>query len=47
MLASLLAYSESRFGPVWGPAVYELGTSIAPYAAGHDAAADSTAPWPS
>ncbi|MGH8704134.1 MAG: NADH-quinone oxidoreductase subunit NuoH [Burkholderiales bacterium] len=29
MLETLLAYSESRLGPTWGPAVYELVTSIA------------------
>jgi NADH-quinone oxidoreductase subunit H len=29
MLASLLAYSETQFGPTWGPAVYELATSMA------------------
>ena len=28
MLESLLAMSEARFGPLWGPAVYELATSI-------------------
>ena len=29
MLEQLLAYSEAKFGPTWGPAVYELVTSIA------------------
>mgnify|MGYP003704809601 CR=1 FL=1 len=28
MLNALLAYSELKFGPVWGPAVYELVTSL-------------------
>ncbi len=28
MLASLLSYAEFRFGPTWGPAVYELTTSL-------------------
>ena len=28
MLESLLALSEAKFGPTWGPAVYELVTSI-------------------
>jgi NADH-quinone oxidoreductase subunit H len=28
MLETLLAYSETKFGPVWGPALYELGTSV-------------------
>ena len=28
MLESLLAYSEMKFGPTWGPAVYELATSL-------------------
>jgi len=28
MLESLLALSEARFGPTWGPAVYELVTSL-------------------
>jgi NADH-quinone oxidoreductase subunit H len=28
MLASLLAYSELKLGPTWGPAVYELVTSL-------------------
>src|SRR5262245_41919475 len=28
MLETLLAYSELKFGSVWGPAVYELATSI-------------------
>ncbi len=29
MLESLLAFSEARFGPNWGPALYELVTSVA------------------
>jgi NADH-quinone oxidoreductase subunit H len=29
MLESLLNLSEARFGPTWGPAVYELVTSVA------------------
>ena len=29
MLESLLALSEAKFGPTWGPAVYELVTSLA------------------
>jgi NADH-quinone oxidoreductase subunit H len=29
MLETLLAYSEAKFGPAWGPAVYELVTSLA------------------
>ena len=29
MLESLLAFSEAKFGPTWGPALYELATSIA------------------
>ena len=29
MLEQLLAYSEAKFGAAWGPAVYELVTSIA------------------
>jgi len=28
MLESLLALSEAKFGPTWGPAVYELATSL-------------------
>src|SRR5882757_10005275 len=28
MLESLLAYAELRLGPTWGPAAYELVTSI-------------------
>ncbi|MGH8764965.1 MAG: NADH-quinone oxidoreductase subunit H, partial [Burkholderiales bacterium] len=28
MLETLLSFSEAKFGPVWGPALYELGTSI-------------------
>ena len=28
MLESLLAYSELKFGPTWGPALYELVTSL-------------------
>jgi NADH-quinone oxidoreductase subunit H len=28
MLESLLAYSQLKFGPTWGPAVYELVTSL-------------------
>ena len=28
MLESLLAYSELKLGPTWGPAVYELVTSL-------------------
>ena len=28
MLESLLAYSELKFGPTWGPAAYELVTSL-------------------
>ncbi len=28
MLGSLLALSEAKFGPTWGPAVYELATSL-------------------
>ena len=28
MLDSLLAFSESRLGPLWGPALYELATSL-------------------
>src|SRR5258706_16068583 len=28
MLESLLAYSEFKLGPTWGPAVYELVTSL-------------------
>ena len=28
MLDSLLAFSESRLGPLWGPALYELMTSL-------------------
>ncbi len=28
MLDSLLAFSESRLGPLWGPAIYELTTSL-------------------
>ena len=28
MLASLLALSEAKFGPTWGPALYELVTSL-------------------
>ncbi len=28
MLETLLAYSEMKLGPVWGPAVYELVTSL-------------------
>jgi NADH-quinone oxidoreductase subunit H len=28
MLGSLLALSEAKFGPTWGPAVYELVTSL-------------------
>jgi NADH-quinone oxidoreductase subunit H len=28
MLASLLAYSEYKLGPTWGPAAYELATSL-------------------
>jgi len=28
MLESLLAYSELKLGPTWGPAVYELATSL-------------------
>src|SRR5262245_49146499 len=28
MLEFLFALSESKFGPVWGPTVYELGRSI-------------------
>ena len=28
MLESLLALSESKFGPTWGPAIYELVTSL-------------------
>jgi NADH-quinone oxidoreductase subunit H len=29
MLETLLAYSEAKFGPTWGPALYELVTSLA------------------
>jgi NADH-quinone oxidoreductase subunit H len=29
LLEQLLAYSEGRFGPSWGPALYELVTSVA------------------
>ena len=29
MLDSLLAFSEAHFGPTWGPAVYQVATSIA------------------
>ena len=29
MLETLLAYSEAKLGPSWGPAVYELATSLA------------------
>jgi NADH-quinone oxidoreductase subunit H len=29
MLEALLAFSEARFGPAWGPALYELVTSLA------------------
>ncbi|HUN67243.1 MAG TPA: NADH-quinone oxidoreductase subunit NuoH [Burkholderiales bacterium] len=29
MLESLLAFSEAKFGPTWGPALYELVTSLA------------------
>jgi NADH-quinone oxidoreductase subunit H len=29
MLEQLLAFSETSFGPTWGPALYELATSIA------------------
>jgi len=28
MLESLLAYSQLKLGPVWGPAAYELVTSL-------------------
>src|SRR5215217_9383069 len=28
MLDSLLAFSEARLGPLWGPAAYELATSL-------------------
>src|SRR5258706_10114150 len=28
MLASFLSYAELQFGPTWGPAVYEFGTSL-------------------
>src|SRR5579862_6256293 len=28
MLESLLALSQAKFGPTWGPAVYELVTSL-------------------
>ena len=28
MLASFLSYAEFKFGTTWGPAVYELGTSL-------------------
>src|SRR4029077_20798341 len=28
MLESLLAYSELKLGSIWGPAVYELATSL-------------------
>ncbi len=28
MLESLLAFSEARLGPLWGPALYELATSL-------------------
>ena len=28
MLDSLLSFSESRLGPLWGPAIYELLTSL-------------------
>jgi len=28
MLESLLAYSELKLGPTWGPAAYELVTSL-------------------
>jgi NADH-quinone oxidoreductase subunit H len=29
MLDSLLAFSEAHFGPTWGPAVYQVATSLA------------------
>ena len=28
MLETLLSFSESRLGPLWGPAIYELVTSL-------------------
>ena len=34
LLDAMLVYSEARLGPVWGPAAYELLTSLAFIVAG-------------